>query len=190
MAGSAFVLLVLASCGFAQNLIRHFSGVISEGQEFRKEIGADLVFVLKPSDTGWKIGVDPKMPCAPDGDWAAVVNPPYRNYNSLNLDTEYGMSARDAVAMNPREFSFVLTCEDYRVESHMLEIVLWPYNRSKKEVDEATAKLATSRLGRAKLTILDSRVSPANHEVEGKNYGKIDWLKFNVDIDPVLPAGR
>jgi len=91
--------------------------------------------------------------------------------------------------MGPREFSFVTTCEDYQRESHRLGIVLWPYNYSRQEADDALAKLGTSPLGKAKLTILESKVSRAGQDIEGKNYGKIDWLRFRLDITSPVHRG-
>jgi hypothetical protein len=123
-------------------------------------------------------------------DWAYVVNVPYRSYSSLYLGTEYGVTAKKAVEFNPREFSFVTTCEDYKRESHRLNIVLWPYIYSQKEADDALAKLGTSPLGKARLTILKSKVSPAEPGIEGKDYDRIDWLTFRLDITPPVRRGR
>lgn len=82
----------------------------------------------------------------------------------------------------------MVTCEDYKREAHRLEIVLWPYNYSRQDADEALAKLGTSPLGKARLTIVKSKVSRAEQDIEGKNYGKIDWLRFRLDI--VSPPHR
>ena len=148
-----------------------------------------MLFRLRPTDTGWMIRIVPTAPCGADGDWASVVNAPYRNYNSLYVDASYGITAKEAVEnMNPREFSFVVTCEDYQIERHRLEIVMWPYTYSTEEADAALAKLGTSPLGKAKFTILNSKVSPAERDIGGKNYGQIDWLKFRLDI--TLPSAR
>lgn len=173
MQSSIFLLLWSAAVALAQTQVTHVSGEISHGQEYRHEIGPGLLFLLKPTDTGWMIGMVPKTRCVDFEDWASVVNAPYRGYNSLSLNTDYGVTAREAVKMNPRKFSFVVTCEAYKRESSRLEIVLWPYNHSEKEVDEATTKLGTSRLGRGSLTILKSRISQAE---------QIDWLQFRLDV--------
>ena len=190
MHSAASVLLFFAIGGFAQDYVPHLSGEVSRGQEYRKEIGSGLLFLLTATGSGWKIGIVPKAACSENGDWAYVVNPPYRTYSSLYLDTEHGVSAKKAVDFNPREYSFVTTCEDYKRESHRLKIVLWPSTYSKKEADEALAKLGTSPLGKARLTVLKSRVSPAEPGIEGKNYDRIDWLKFRLDITPSVLRGR
>jgi hypothetical protein len=183
-------LLLLAVSAYAQGYVPRFSGEVSRGQEFRKEIGSGLEFVLRPMDTGWTIGIVPKTRCVDGEDWASVVNAPYRNYNALHLDASYGVSAKEAVGINPREFLYVTNCEDYRQEAHRLEIVLWPYNHSQQEADEALAKLGTSALGKARLTISSAKVSPADRAIEGKNYGRIDWLKFRLDVASPPPERR
>jgi hypothetical protein len=175
--------------GFAQDYVPQLSGEVALGQDYRREIGSGLLFLLTATGSGWKIGIVPKAPCSESGDWTYVVNPPYRFYSSLYLDTEYGVTAKKAVDFNPREFSFVTTCEDYKRESHRLNIVLWPYIYSQKEADDALAKLGTSPLGKAKLTILKSKVSPAQPGIEGKDYDRIGWLKFRLDITPPVVGG-
>jgi hypothetical protein len=185
------ILLLFATFGSAQTYVAQLSGEVSSGEEFRRDIGAGLVFVLKPTDTGWDIGIVPKARCAEkEEEWAWVVNPPYRGYNSLYLDASYGTTASEAVAISPREFSFVVACEDYKLEARRVDIVLWPYNYTQKEADEALAKLGTSALRKAKLIILSSKVSPAEHDIQGKNYGKIDWLKFRLDVTSRPSRGR
>lgn len=192
MRAATFLVLSLTAAGLAQSFVPHLTGEVSRGQEFQKEIGFGLIFRLEPNEEGWMIRIVPKAACGEDvGDWASVVNPPYRNYNSLHVDASYGFTAKEAVEnRNPREFSFVVTCEDYNIESHLLHIVLWDYGHSQQEREEAMAKLGTSPLGKAKFTILDSKVSPAERDIEGKNYGKIDWLKFRLDITPPAARGR
>ena len=178
----ASALFLFAISGFAQDYVPHLGGEVFRGQEYRKEIGSGLVFLLKPTDTGWMIGIVPKSACGDNGDWATVVNAPYRNYNALFVDASYGVTAAEAVGFGPRKFSFVMTCDDFKRERHRLEIVLWPNSYSQREADEALAKLGSSPLGRATFSILDSKISRAENNIEGKNYGKIDWLRFRLDI--------
>jgi hypothetical protein len=160
----------------------HFSGKVFNGQEYRKEFASALVLRLTPTFSGWNIGVIPSVPCEPDEDWASVINPPYRGYNALLLDSSYGTTAREAVSYSPRVFHFLLSCGDYKRERRRLEIVLWPYTHSKKVSDDALANLGTSRHGTIKFTILQSKISPADEDVAGRNFGKIDWLRFKVDV--------
>jgi hypothetical protein len=100
-----------------------------------------------------------------------VVNPPYRNYNQLWVAVAYGNTASEAVHdFNPRQFLFVLTCADYKLESHRLDIVRWPGNYSQQVGDAARKELGTSPLGKGTFTILNSKVSRAEQDIQGKNY--------------------
>ena len=177
------VVLGLASNALAADPMLRFPGEVSNGEAYQREIGAGVVLRLRPTNTGWTIGIVPKVQCEEYEDWASVVNPPYRGYNDLILDAAYNVKAKQAVALSPRKFSFVLTCEDYKRESGQLAIVLWPYRYSQQAVDNALAKLGTSPQGKATLTIVQSQVSASN---DGND--KIDWLKFSVAVS--LPASQ
>ena len=163
-----------------------FSGDVSAGEEFRKELNSQLDFVLKPA---WKIGIEPKRPegdCG-DGDFANVENPPYRAHREIYIDASYGWTAEQEVSVSPREFDFVTNSVDYRAESDRLSIVLGPYNaKSDKEYEEAMAKLGSVPLGKGRLWITGSRISHANDSPD-QNEGEIEWLQFSVEI--VLPRG-
>jgi hypothetical protein len=176
------LLLAVALAAPAAERPVRFAGTVSHAKEFRKEIAPGLSFVLNPTDTGWMIAIVPAAACADANEWAWVANPPYRNYNALFVDTGYGITAWEAAAWGPREFHFVTTCADYRRESQWVRTLLWPYSYSEKEVNEAQAKLGSSPLARGRFTIRGSKVSPAAEAIEGKNYGQIDWLRFDVEI--------
>ena len=154
-----------------------FSGEVSVGEEFRKTLNAELEFVLKPS---WNIAVA-RRPESDCGDFANVVNPPYRAHRSLYIDMSYGWTAEDEVATSPREFDFVTTCADYRRESERLTIVLWPYAASPQKYEAALAKLGSSPLGKGRLWITDSKISHADDTPDEKP-GKIQWMRFSVEI--------
>ncbi len=189
--------MLLAVVSPAQDRLIRFSGEVSQGREFRKEIGAGLVFVLAPSAIdpgaigGWTITVSPqgKHP-AECNDFVWVVTPPYRSYNARYLDTSYGTTAKDAVSISPREFRFVLNCEDYGIETGWVGRVLWPYAYSEAQVKEAMAKLGSSPLGKGRLWVQDSRISPAPKTAGGKNLGQIDWVKFEVEIQVPSPRSK
>jgi hypothetical protein len=172
------LLLAIPVCG--QNYVTRLSGEVSRGQEFRRDIGSGLEFVLRPSETGWTISIVPKTKCTDNDDWAGVVNAPYRNYNTLHLDSSYGITAQEAVGISPREFLYVTNCDDYKQEARRLEIVLWPYNYTQQETDDALAKLATLASGKARLTVLEAKVGP----------GRIDSLKFRLDVARPSRPGR
>src|SRR5271168_2295033 len=119
-------------------------------ESYRAEIGPGLFFSLEPIwESGWTIRVYPKSPCAVFDDWAMVVNPPYRNHNQLWVAVAYGNTASEAVHdFNPRQFLFVLTCADYKLESRRLDIVLWPGDHPQHVGDLARKELSTSPLGK------------------------------------------
>jgi hypothetical protein len=163
------------------------AGELSEGQTFRKSIGHGLDFVLTPTPgwfTGWILGVSPQgRPSDPDcRDFVPVVTPPYRSYNARYLDTQYGISAQEAIAHSPREFFFVLNCTDFETESKRLDIVLWPYSYPQKVVDEAMAKLGSSSLGKGRLWIEDYKITPGRKTTNASDLGAIHWIKFKVEI--------
>ena len=169
-----------------------FAGEATEGLTFRKDIGHGLDFVLMPNsgdETGWTIEVVPQVkPSNPEcEDFLWVATPPYRFENSRYLDTAYGIPAQDAVHRSPREFSFVLTCADYMIEQERVDRVLWPYNYSKQEADDALAKLGSSPLGTGRLWIEDSKITPGHNSGTAKDLGVIHWIKFKVEIK--FPVG-
>jgi hypothetical protein len=186
---SFILLLALSSVmGFAQNRELTFSGEITLGQEFRHEIGSGLILLLSPTDAGWNIGVVPKAHCNDEHENWALLNPPFRGRNMTYLEPSHGVTAAES-AKGQYEVWFVRTCADYKLEDARLRIVLWPYTYTQREADEASAKLGTSPMGKVKLTILKSKVSPSGQSVQGMDYGKIDWLSFRVTVTPLVKKG-
>jgi hypothetical protein len=158
-----------------------FSGEVSAGGEFRRSLNTELGFVLAG---GWEIAIVPKHPEGDCREFASVVNAPYRAHRDLDIDTSYGWTAEEAVSASPREFRFVTNCSDYRTESERLNIVLWPYTATPQKVNEAMARLGTSRLGKGRLWITDARVSHSDDTADEK-LGRIEWMNFSVEI--ILP---
>ena len=193
-------LVALASLSSgAQDHSISFSGEVSQGQTFRKSIGHGLDFVLMPLPepqsgdlTGWTIAVSPQGRSSDPEckDFAWVVTPPYRFGNALNLDTQYGKTAQEAVRASPREFSFALNCSDSKTEHKRVERVLWPYTYSQQDVDEALAKLGSSPLGSGRLWIKRYRITPGKKTEAGTDLGAIHWIKFKVEIKFPARAGQ
>ena len=176
-------MLLACAAASAQNAPVRFQAEASAGQEFRRDLGRGLTFVLKPDESGWTITVTPAGPAGQGcDDFVWVVTPPYRSYNQRYLEASYGTTAAEAVKMSPREFQFVLNATDCKREGERVDRVLWPYNYTDDQVKKAEAKLGSSPLGKGRLTILDSKTSPSGELVEGKDFGKIDWIKFAVEI--------
>jgi hypothetical protein len=182
------IFLALSSLSAApQDRLLTFTGEASEGQTFRKNIGNGVDFVLMPNsdwDTGWTIEVLPQgKPSDPDcEDFLSVATPPYHFQNARYLDTEYGITAQDAVHNSPREFNFVLNLTDCETERKRVELAIYPSNASEKEVDDARAKLGTSPLGTGRLWIEDSKITPGRDTGKPEDLGAIHWIKFKVEI--------
>ncbi|MBZ5542645.1 MAG: hypothetical protein LAO07_03075 [Acidobacteriia bacterium] len=167
-----------------------FWGEVAQGLEFRKNIGRGLDLVLSPDKmgggiTGWTIQVSPQgqSPTSECRDFAWVVTPPFRFQNALYLDTSYGTPAQEAVAISPREFNFVLSCEDYKTEYERVEKVLWPYNYSQEAMEEARARLGTIPHGTGRLWIRDSKYTAADKTTDPVKLGEIHCIRFEVKIN-------
>jgi hypothetical protein len=180
--------LLSLNAGAEDRTIR-FSGEVAQNLEFRKNIGRGLDFVLSPETgsggiTGWTIEVSPhgQPPDASCTDYLWVVTPPFRFDNPRYLSTSYGNTAQIAVKHSPREFNFVLNCEDYKAEYERVEKVLWPYDYSKEAVDDALGKLGTSPHGTGRLWIRDSKYPPGDKNANPPTFGEIHWIKFEVEI--------
>jgi hypothetical protein len=172
MQRAVFLLLAASVCLLAGE---PFLGTVTDGHVYKKDIGSGLVFSLEPDGAGWTIRISSRGRCEVDHEnWASIVTPPYRSRNGLMIDTDNNVTAEVAVR-EPHEFNFVVTCDDYKRERERLGIVLWSYGRSNKEVDDATAKLETSRLGKGRLNVVDSKIN-------SKGLGKITRMSFEVDI--------
>jgi hypothetical protein len=170
-----------------------FTGESTEGKTFRQDIGHGLDFVLMSNsdgDTGWTIEVSPQgTPSDPEcGDFLWVVTPPYHFQNVRYLDTEYGITAQEAVRHSPREFSFVLNCTDFEMERKRVELAIYPNGASERDVDQARAELGTSPLGKGQLWIEDSKITPGHDSGKAEDLGAIHWIKFKVEIKfPAAP---
>lgn len=185
LAATAIVTLACAGGAWAQTRPVRFQGEVARGAGFRKEIGRGLVFALLPTEDGWGIAVEPVAGLQSTGcgdNYASVIAVPMRGYREVDLTATYGNTAKEAVALSPRDVDFVLTAEDCKREEDRRTKLTWPSQYTQKAVEEAQANFATSTAGRAVLKVLDSKVSPSGVLVEGKDYGKIDWLKFEVVV--------
>ena len=87
-----------------------------------------------------------------------------------------------------REFNFVLNCLDYETERKRVELAIYPNGASEQEVDEARAKLGSSPLGKGRMWILDSKITPGHDSGTGQGLGVIHWINFKVEIKfPAAP---
>jgi hypothetical protein len=181
---------LFALFGHGQDRAIHFSGQLSRGETFRKEISKDLVFALVPNTidpeaiSGWTITISPEGDHPREcNDFVWVVMPPYRSYNPRYLDTSYGTTAEEAMKFSPRDFNFVLNCSDYKQEEARVDRLLWSYNYTNEQVQEAQEKLGTSPQGSGRLWIRDYKISPAPKPAGDRNLGQIDSIRFEVEIE-------
>jgi hypothetical protein len=161
-----------------------FTGEVYDGTVFDREVGHDLVFRLTPLEGdaagGWVIEIAPKVQ-PPDelAEFSAIATPPYHFYNERYLAGAYGYSTKEAVAITPRRFNFVLTVTDGHIAESVVNSMLYPSAASEQEKQQIAAQAAGVNLGRGELRILKSRV----------RFGKdgssdaIAYLKFEVALD-------
>ena len=161
-----------------------FSGEVSRGTGFSKALNTELVFVL---EGGWEIRIVPTRPTGYCGEFASVVNAPYRAHRDLLIDTSYGWTAEDEVSTSPREFRFVTNCADYRTEYERFLIVQGSSKAAPHKYEEAMKKLGTSARGKGRLWITDSGISHSDDK-PGEKLGRIEWMRFTVEI--LLPRGK
>jgi len=109
-----------------------FSGAVERGQVFEKPLVPDLLFCLIPHELGWTISLTDGNP---DNNFAAVVTPPYRGINHLDIEGWHfrnsdnsGPNKLDEKNVNApqevRQFYFVLNDTDYQKAFDALQKML------------------------------------------------------------------
>lgn len=165
-----------------------FTGAISKGQTFEKQIGPRLFFRLLPSELGWTISIGDKT--GAEKNFCGVVTPPYRGIHAIDIEGWHFRNAGNSGPNEPgpknvnapqevREFYFVLNDGDYRKAFDALQILLWPYSFSQQQVDQAQALHAQLPKGNGKLTIRDLKL----HTLEAGKQAGIDAMTFDVELN-------
>jgi hypothetical protein len=153
-----------------------FSGEVTRGQHFERAFGHGLVFRLAASGDqatpGWTIEVRPAGEKSPEVELSWPVTPPHRFWNPRYLDASYGYTAAQAVAMSPRQFSFLKNPGDYPRTSAAVRTLLWPGGVADSERDRAEALLRDIPTCAGDLWIVE-------HRIDGN---AIEWLRFEVDL--------
>lgn len=147
-----FVLLVISS-SLAGDEPQHngspflFSGTVSRHQDFQHELHGGLVFTLEfisYGQEGWAVRIfDPAFP---SDNFCAVVTPPYRGINALQIYAwhflnEDGTGPAGGSVNTPgeeRRFYFVTDKASYDTAFDLLSTMLWPES---PEAQEAAAVL-------------------------------------------------
>jgi len=177
----AWILLVGAAASAPASVV--FPGTVTSGEDFVHEIVPGLLFRLahQEGDLGaWTIeivGTDP-----PTEDFCAVVTPPYRGLNALQIAGWHFLNA-DGTGPNQgdvnapgdvREFRFVTDRDDYLEAMDALEGMLWPLSAETQEA--AIARHDSIPTGCGTLTVTDVR-----HTLAG--YFPETWeLDFEVEL--------
>lgn len=162
--------------------VQTLRGHVRHGEPFEAQLPGGLVFRLDPdtmpqNPPGWTIRVG--MGTARDEDYSMVVTPPYRFWNPRYVDTAYGVTATEALARTPREFSFVASSADYQTAKEALDVLLWPYTYSEAEVKAADQELSSLPRYPGIFWIEDGAAAPPDAGREG---GIIQWITFRVDV--------
>jgi hypothetical protein len=151
-----------------------FSGEVREGQTFRKDLNADLEFVLRLPG-GFDVVSKHREDSCKLSSW--VANPPLRAHHATEIDAAFDWSAEQEVQMSPREFHFVTNCADYQAL----------YDLSETDAEKYFAHFDSLAKGQGRLWITDSRVTHA-HDSSVKGNGAIEWMKFSVEIKLSNPS--
>jgi hypothetical protein len=161
-----------------------FSGEVLAGKQFVHDIGHGLVFGLQPlagnGGGGWVIEIVPKVQ-APDDpvEFSEIATPPYHFYNDRYLAGAYGYSTKEAVAMSPRKFNFVLSSGDEQKANDVVNAALYPSTTSEQEKDRIARESAEIQLGHAEFRITHSHVTMGKGDIPDS----IDVLKFEVVLN-------
>lgn len=164
-----------------------FSGIVYQGDHFEIELDSYLSFGLIPQPEGWIIWMG--NPQDPSKDYVSVATPPFRGLNARlingwhfrNIDNSGPNLPGDKNVNAPgelRTFYFVLNDSDYIISCQLLDIMLWSYNHSEQEVNQAGNQFSNLPRGEG-LLYVDSLV--LTNLIPGEK-AVIQTLGFKVDL--------
>jgi hypothetical protein len=141
-----------------------FTGEVTRGQPFTRDVGHHLVFRLTPATSdeggGWVIEILP--PVEPSGDpveFAAIATPPYHAYNDRYIAAAFGYSAREALQAPLRKFNFVQSVEDQQRADEVVNAALYPSTVGEAERARVAAEASALMLGTGQLRVVHSRLT-------------------------------
>ena len=145
-----------------------FAGEVREGHEFRKQLNADLDFVValpggidvvaRQGDAGCKLS-------------AWVANPPFHAHHATEIDAGYDWTAEQEAQASPREFRFATNCADFQSLSAL----------SQGDAQQYQAKRESLAKGQGRFWITSAKVTHSHGSISKKN-GAIVRMKFRVEI--------
>ncbi len=179
--------LLVSASTLAQQTV-DFSGTVKAGESYKHAIGHGLMFVVRPEDGDFTLGVEP---AAHDNDnFARCVTPPFHGPNPIDLlawqfaDAKQGkMSGAEPAALKHRQFQFVLNAADQKKACDELDAVLYqPPTISK----DGSAQLGKPGYHEPPLGI--GRVTIEKAEASQSPQPALEWVRFNVHIE--FPKAR
>jgi hypothetical protein len=200
-----------------ENVIK-FSGEVSKGEVFEKDITDNLVFRLKPyrdvggvrlGKNGWSIFIGlkrskPDVPLLDDEEeynFVSVATPPFHGPNPADIrscDFAHhtvdeagrirGYRKTEDVPEAFRLFYFVLNIYDYMVADTALKRMLWGYPYSEREVREAEIIYDNLKKGKGILIIKDMKINKFTSEFEGEKAEITEIEWMKFDVELHFPV--
>lgn len=195
-------LVVVSSCtgaaskfsDTAADEVIFFTGKVSRGQSFVRDLDEGLRFRLvygAGDGEGWHIWVGDSEQL--DHDFSRCVTPPFRGLNSRYIegwhfrnDENSGPRTTDdhSAPQEARHFAFVLSEADYHAADGALDKLLWPYQYSEEEVQQAQQIYDQLETATGVLTITGLELG---NLIAGER-AWIEQMEFEVEL--VLPNDR
>jgi hypothetical protein len=145
-----------------------FSGQVREGQTFRKELNADLEFVIGLPG-GFQVRITHADANCDRLSW--VADPPFRAHKQTEIDAQYDWTAEQEIETSPRDFRFATSCAAIQTLSDLRQT----------DPDKFVANFTSLADGQGRLWITDGRVTHS-HGSNSKEQGAVEWIKFSVEI--------
>jgi hypothetical protein len=145
-----------------------FSGQVREGETFRKELNADLDFVIGLPG-GFQVTIRHADRECNRTSW--VANPPFRVHKQTEIDAQYDWTAEQEIESSPRDFRFATTCAAIQ---RLFEL-------HETDPGKFVADFNSLANGEGRLWITDGRATHS-HGASSMEQGAVEWIKFNVEI--------
>jgi hypothetical protein len=145
-----------------------FSGEVREGQTFRKELNADLEFVIGLPG-GFQVRITHADADCDRQSW--VADPPFRAHKEKEIDALYDWTAEQEIETSPRDFRFATSCAAIQTMFDLLQ------TDGGKFADNFNSPAD----GEGRLWITAGRVTHS-HGMNSKEQGAVEWIKFSVEI--------
>lgn len=130
-------------------------GDVKAGASFQRSFTKNLDFVLEALPSGWIVRVLPVGVPRTEHDFAELATPPYRSVTPLAVSTDFAFRAQDAIAWNPRRFSYAA---DAATARRLAELYPGVLANDPKAVSEAA--VLTLRQPKAEFQIVGAALVP------------------------------